>query len=383
MGTDVATAVLSPTTVLPYVDLPAAAAAAMRYAGKALATATLRAYTRDWARYETWCAAGGLDPLPPNPAVVAMFLSHHAEMTRPKVTKAGAPAGLEPRYTRATIDRWVAGLTWGFKHHGYASPLTHPDVEATLAGIRRDIGPQRVTRRMKPLLLADISQILAAMPVTWPEGVAAIRDQFVILVGFAGAFRRSELCALRTGHVTVDRHDGLRIYLPKAKTDQEGEGAIRAVPYGTQALTCGPCAAWHWWNVLAAADDRSGRMAAVMRFRSATGHVCREDWPMLPDDSQPVLRPVDKHGNIGDRAATGDAVNLLVKKRAAQAGLQADVELLGGHSLRAGFVTQAVRSGASYADVMTQTGHTQQTTVRNYVREHDPLRNNAVTKLGL
>ena len=374
----------------PGVDVREDARAAVRFAGQALAESTRRAYTSDWARYELWCEERDLEPLPPDPGVIAMFLSHHAALVRPARPKKGAepkpgePPKFEPLFARSTIDRWVAALTWVFHQEGHVSPFDHPDVENTLAGIRREIGPKREVRRMDPLLLTDLLRVFDAMRTSWPQGVATIRDRFLLLVGFAGAFRRSELCDMLTDHVTVDRHDGLRIRLPKSKTDQEGGGMVKAIPYGTQPRTCGPCATWHWWAVLAAGADRDARKAVLERYATTKGHVCRDEWPQVPD-GVPVLRRIDRHGNVGHSPITGHAINLIIKKRADAAGLDDPrLELaFGGHSLRAGFVTQSINAGASVYDVMTQTGHKNESTVRTYVRNHSPLANNSVTRLGL
>ena len=225
-------------------------------------------------------------------------------------------------------------------------------------------------------------------------------------MGFAGAHRRSELVALTLADVTLHPTDGLHVRLRTSKTDQEARGTVKALPYGRDPVTCPPCAYVRWRQVLQAWDtapDGAGRRAVlpVMRRQDAitavTGgreqgvdeepvlHCCRST--RLPDPLDParaLFPAVHKTGAIGDRAMSGDAIAGLIQRRAAAAGFTpAQVDKLGGHSLRAGFVTEAFRAGADAHSIMRQTGHRSPVMLEVYAREHAPLVGNAVTRIGL
>jgi len=226
--------------------------------------------------------------------------------------------------------------------------------------------------------------------------VAARRDAaLLLLLGFATAARRSELAALTIGDITAHRVDGLHIRLRKSKTDQEGRGAVKAVPYGRDPATCPPCAYTRWRLLLDASDKsidgQQRRRPPVLRdlhrqVRDAgvDGHVCRVDLPEPTDPGRALFPRVHKTGFIGDTAMGGPAVNQVIARRAAGAGYTAaQIAKLGGHSLRAGFVTEAFRQGADAHAIMRQTGHRNPSILEVYAREHAPLVGNAVTKLGL
>jgi integrase len=227
----------------------------------------------------------------------------------------------------------------------------------------------------------------------------------LLLMGFAGAHRRSELVALTLADVTLHATDGLHVRLRTSKTDQEARGTVKALPYGRDPVTCPPCAYVRWRQVLLAWDtaaDGAGRRAVlpVLRRQAALtvaggGEEQQEDEPVLhccrstrlPDPFDParaLFPAVHKTGAIGQQAMTGHGINEMIQRRAAAAGFTAaQVEKLGGHSLRAGFVTEAFRAGADAHAIMRQTGHRSPVMLEVYAREHAPLVGNAVTRLGL
>ncbi len=260
-------------------------------------------------------------------------------------------------------------------------------------------------KRRSPLLLADLRVMLAQMSASfwvWPDAMAAHRDAALLLMGFAGAHRRSELVALRMQDVMVHPVDGLHIRMVSSKTDQEARGAVRALPFGRDPATCPPCALARWRRMLLAFDE-GGRAAALNEVHhrgSPAEHCCRS-----VDDSKVSTDPVGDEGQAGDQtsvgdrwlfppihktgtpgagAMSGDAVAAMIQRRAAAAGYTpAQVDLLGGHSLRSGFVTEAFRAGADAHSIMRQTGHKDPKMLEVYAREHAPLVGNAVLKLGL
>ena len=235
--------------------------------------------------------------------------------------------------------------------------------------------------------------------------MAARRDAAVLLMGFAGAHRRSELVALTLADVTLHPTDGLHVRLRRSKTDQEARGTVTALPYGRDPATCPPCAYVRWRQVLQAWDttDPDGRRRAVMTVlrrqtttTTASGgeeddedvevqHCCRGARFTEPADTDRALFPrVHATGAIGATAMTGHAIAEMIQRRAASAGFtSAQVDKLGGHSLRAGFVTEAFRAGADAHAIMRQTGHRSPVMLEVYAREHAPLVGNAVTRLGL
>jgi integrase len=226
----------------------------------------------------------------------------------------------------------------------------------------------------------------------------------LLLMGFAGAHRRSELVALTLEDVTLHPTDGLHVRLRTSKTDQEARGTVKALPYGRDPVTCPPCAYVRWRQILHASDtaDPEGRRRAVMtvlrRQTSSTAtsgggdgedlevqHCCRGARLHEPaDPNRALFPPVHATGAIGATAMTGHGIAEMIQRRAAAAGFTpAQVAQLGGHSLRAGFVTEAFRAGADAHAIMRQTGHRSPVMLEVYAREHAPLVGNAVTRLGL
>jgi len=378
-------------------ELPAEALTRVLHAVEAsTAAATKRAYRSDWDRFATWAGAGGYPPLPAPPAVIAHYVTEAAAQQ----TGVG-----KWRYAPATLTRWVASINQVHTAAGLDPPGRNEVVRRALSGIRRiRATPQN---RRAPLLLDDIRLLLTALTAEaggWPTGVAARRDAALLLMGFAGAHRRSELTALTLADVTLHPTDGLHVRLRTSKTDQEARGTVKALPYGRDPVTCPPCAYMRWRQVLHAWDstDPEGRRRAVMtvlrRQAAATAtsgggdgedlevqHCCRGARLHEPvDPARALFPPVHATGAIGAAAMTGHGIAEMIQRRAAAAGFSpAQVDQLGGHSLRAGFVTEAFRAGADAHAIMRQTGHRSPVMLEVYAREHAPLVGNAVTHLGL
>ena len=267
----------------------------------------------------------------------------------------------------------------------------------------------QINRGFTPLLLADVRTLLAAMAASmeaWPDAMAAHRDTALLLMGFAGAHRRSELTALRISDVTVHPADGLHVRVRSSKTDQEGHGTVRALPYGRDPKSCPPCALVRWRRLLLAyVVDNGGRPAVMTQLNHrglSTEHICRgvddtasntADLAADGDGSTSagggggerwLFPTVHKTGQPSPKAMSEDAVAKMIQRRAAAAGYTAaQVDLLGGHSLRSGFVTEAFRAGADAHSIMRQTGHRDPKMLEVYAREFAPLVGNAVLKLDL
>lgn len=345
------------------------------------AEGTTRTYASAWRRFESWCTTHGHTALPAHPATVAAYLVDAADTLTPDGTSAYAPA---------TFSKWVAAIAYVHRRSAHPSPTGHETVRATLSGVRRTIATtgDRPRKQMKPLLVGHIVTMvtISREAVTgWSSEVLERRDSALLLMGFAGAFRRSELVGLHCGDVEVDHLDGLHVRVRKSKTDQDGLGVVRPLPFTASHVSCPPCAALRWREVVAA-HERGGRAAVIRLLRNAPDfdrHVCRGAGPKIAAHL-PFFRSVAKNGNLSATALSGAAVHAAVRRRAAAAGFDEDlVAKLGGHSLRAGFVTQGFRNGADAHAIMRQTGHKTPAMLEVYARENAPLIGNAVTDIGL
>jgi len=298
-------------------------ATARRYADASRAASTQRAYTSDWQRFAQWCAVRGLETLPADPRVVAIFLA------------AEAAAGSAPM----TIGRRLAAIGWMHRRAGLQPPQAREGAAAILevvAGIRRSHGIAPVRKQAAD---ADVLRdMLRAIP---GDDLRSVRDRAVLAVGMAGAFRRSELVALRWSD--LERvPEGLRITIRRGKTDQEGAGVTIAIPEGRRLRPKALLENWIAW----------GGIADGFLFRRLTAGGVMTASPM------------------SDRA-----IARLVQARAAAAGYGAAD--FAGHSLRAGFLTAAARSGASVFKMREVSRHKSMQVLADYVRDAELFRDHA------
>ncbi len=299
------------------------------YARASKATNTIRAYRADLADFTLWCADHDLTRLPAAPETVALYISALAQ--------AGARA--------STIQRRLSALSQAHQLVGYEpSPTQAPLVRSTMAGIRRRLGiaPEQKT----PTLTPDLRRMVATCP---NDTLAGARDRALLLLGFAGAFRRSELVSLDVDDLE-ETADGLRVQLRRSKTDQEGEGREVGIPFGQHPETC-PIRALRAWR--------------------AAG----------PIQAGPVFRPINRHDQLQEMRLTDKGVARIVKRAAERAGL--GPSRYAGHSLRAGLATAAAEGGASERAIMKQTGHRSVTMVRRYIRSGTLFQENAAAYVGL
>lgn len=348
------------------------AAALAGYLSAAQSPNTLRAYRSDWVAWAAWCEQEHRQALPADPVDVAVYLAVAAESAKPD----GSPA-----FSPSTLERKAAAIAAVHAAGGLPSPTRADVVRLTLRGIRRTRRDQ--PRRKRPVLLDTLADLLAERPPPgWPTGVARRRDALLLLVGFAGALRRSELANLRLEDVTVDvdartQEPLLLVDLGVTKTDQTGTHAQRVVlPRGARRPTCPVCAFADWVDVLTAADPRGLLEDEPDREPTHRCHSYR-----FHTHQGPLFPAVSRHGRIAAKPMSDKAVADLVKRYALKAGL--DPALFGGHSLRAGFATQAALGGASDREIMRQGRWTNPRTVHRYIRTANPLEDNAVTRLGL
>jgi site-specific recombinase XerD len=298
------------------------------YAAHSRAPNTLKAYRQDWAHFTTWCEAHGLQSLPAESETIIRYLTGQAAGGAVKVS---------------TITRRLSSISRAHQLAGYNPISTRIEpLRSVWLGIRRDLGTAQ--KGKSPAVTEDIRAMVAALP---PK-LIGVRDRALLLIGFAGAFRRSELVSLDVGDVEILR-EGLRVTLRRSKTDQEGAGREVAIPYGSNPDTCPVRALQAWLEASALADS-------------------------------PLWVSIDKGGRLGGRLSD-KAVALIVKKRAQAAGL--DPQLYAGHSLRSGLATAAAAAGASERSIMEQTGHRSIQTVRRYIRRGNQFRDNAAGMVGL
>ena len=320
---------------------------------------------------------------PADPHILAVYLAEMSAL----LDAAGRPVDAPN-----TLARWVAGINYGHVGAGFDPPGAAPVVSAALSGIRRQA--QRPVHRVRALTLDLLRAVVTGIDLqTWPSAVTGHRDRLILLLGFATAMRRSELAGLRVGDVVDAGSEGLRLRLRRSKTDQEGSGQWRPVPAASAPADCAE-RAWIPATTVPPGgipDQDHGPGAGIrptgirtsFRDPELTGTGPRS--ATMPDPgvvaAGPLLRTCRCDGVVDDAPMSGSAINAVVKRRVHAAGL--DETQFGAHSLRAGFVTQALRGGADYAEVMRQTGHSSPAMVQVYARETDPLRGNAVTKLGM
>ncbi|WP_253775050.1 site-specific integrase [Goodfellowiella coeruleoviolacea] len=344
---------------------------------------TLRAYRSDWVAWAAWCLAEGRQALPADPLDVAVYLAAAADTVRESGGWAFSPS---------TLERKAAAIAAVHAANGLPSPTRTDVVRLTLRGIRRT--RQTPPRRKRPVLLPTLEALLAERPAPgWPGEIARRRDALLLLVGFAGALRRSELAALRFDDVIVQtdpRTDEplLLVQLAVTKTDQTGgRQQSVALPRGGRPHTCPVCALASWAELLEVHRDGGHeglRQWAEQRTEPARAvHRCH-GYPgtdLADGQRRPLFPSVSRHGRIGTAPMSDRAVADLVKRYAERAGL--DPSLFGGHSLRAGFATQAALGGASDREIMRQGRWTNPGMVHRYIRTANPLEDNAVTRLGL
>lgn len=296
------------------------------YAQESRSSATRRAYAADWAHFRSWCRDHGVAPMPADSAVAAMYLTACAKT-----------------YALATIARRISAITRFHRQSGHPSPFASAMVQDVWQGIRRALSVKQDAKT--PALIDDLRRILRPLG----DSTIDVRDRALLLLGFAGAFRRSELCSLDVDDVRFVDH-GLEIELRKSKTDQLGVSRLLGIPFGAHLETC-PVRSLARWIERAGISDG------------------------------PLFRAVDKGGNVAPTRLVGESVAQIVKKHAARIGL--DPASYAGHSLRSGFVTSCALNGVGLAEIARQTGHRSLAMVMRYCRPADIWTQNAAERVGL
>ncbi len=313
-------------------NLPASPAVqALRVNAKA--PNTWAAYRKDWQAFTLWAESAGRAPLAATSADVCEYLAARADQLK-----------------ASSLERQLAGIGQAFTAANLPNPCRAPQVRETLKGIRREQAAQAaaehrpVTRKAAPA----VTDILQAMVRALPETKAGLRDRALLLVGMAGAFRRSELVGLDMADLET-APEGILATVRQSKTDQEGAGMTKAIAYGRGA-TC-PVRALRAWIQAAGITDGA------------------------------IFRAVNQWDQIQPGRLTGTGAALVIKRAAAGAGL--DPEAYSGHSLRRGMATQAARGNAQGYDIMRAGGWKSERIVNGYIGEGRVWQNTAIHSLGL
>lgn len=288
-----------------------------QYLQASLSVNTRRAYSNDIEHFLAW---GGR--IPSSPERVASYLAEHAQ-----------------KLSFSTLSRRAVAIGRAHTVKQLPSPALSEIVKATLQGIRRTKGGAQ--RRVTPVLLHDVRAMVRKL-----KGIKGVRDKALLLTGFAGAFRRSELVSIRIEDIQFVG-EGMVIRLRRSKTDQTGKGRDIAIP--AMRGTCCP-------------------VKAVMKWLKQSGIK-----------SGALFRRVDRYGYVDELGLTPQSVALIVKERATAIGL--DARDFSGHSLRAGFVTSAAKSGASTWKICQQTGHKSVSVMQRYIRDEQLFTDNPLNMI--
>jgi len=279
---------------------------------------TLRAYQADFKDFSAFCFKNSLPSMPTEPKIISLYLTHLSKYSK-----------------FSTLKRRIASISVIHKLKGHYLDTKHPIIMENMHGIKRSIGSYQKAK--KPILINSLKLIIKAINEKKQNEYKKIRDKALILIGFSGGFRRSELANLELEDIEfVD--EGVKIFIKRSKTDQSGEGNIKAIPHFENKEYCPINNLKNWINLL---KDKSGKLF-----------------------------------NISDKS-----VSLIIKKYALYAGL--DPSKYGGHSLRSGFATAAAEAGAEERNIMIMTGHKTTQMVRRYIQEANLFKNNALNKIKL
>ena len=291
---------------------------------------TLRAYKSDFKDFGAFCSRYGLSSLPSEPKTISLYLTHLSKNSK-----------------ISTLRRRLVSISMVHKLKGHYLDTKHPIIVENLMGIRRVKGS--IQKGKKPILINHLKSIINSINEQNKNEIKKLRDKTIILVGFGGGFRRTEL-------ISIDYEDlefvpeGLKITIRKSKTDQLGEGMLKGLPYFDDVNYCPVINLRKWLEI---SKIKSG----------------------------PIFRRFSKGSVLTDNRLTDQSVVLLIKEYLRLAGIEN--ENFAGHSLRSGFATVAADSGADERSIMAMTGHKTTQMVRRYIREANLFKNNALNKVKI
>ena len=291
---------------------------------------TLRAYKSDFRDFGVFCAKHGFNSMPTEPKIVSLYLTPLSTSTK-----------------ISTLRRRLVSIGIVHKLKGHYLDTKHPVIIENLMGIKRKKGSIQIGK--KPILINHLKEIINVIDNQKIEKIKKLRNRTLILIGFGGGFRRTEL-------ISIDYEDldfveeGLKITLRRSKTDQFGEGFVKGIPYFTNEKYCPVMSLKNWINL----------------SKIKTG---------------PIFRRFAKGSTLTSNRLTDQSVVLIIKDCLKLAGIEN--KNFSGHSLRSGFATVAAESGADERSIMAMTGHKTTQMVRRYIKEANIFKNNALNKVKL
>jgi len=292
---------------------------------------TIRAYKSDFKDFSLFCAQNGFKPLPSQPKIISLYLTY-LSMKEAKMS---------------TLKRRLVSIGVIHKLKGHYLDTKHPSIIENIMGIKRRKG--NIQKGKKPLLINDLKTLIDVIDKQKKEEIKKLRDRSIILIGFSGGFRRNEIVALDYDDLDFVT-EGLKISITRSKTDQFGEGLIKALPYFDSKQYCPVVSLKNW---IAASKIDSGSL----------------------------FRRFSKGSRLTENRLTDQTVALLIKEYLQLAGINS--KNYSGHSLRSGFATSAAESGAEERSIMAMTGHKSTEMVRRYIKEANLFKNNALNKIKI
>ena len=291
---------------------------------------TLRAYKSDFKDFGAFCAKHGFNSMPTEPKVVSLYLTH-----------------LSANSKISTLRRRLVSIGVVHKLKGHYLDTKHPIIIENLMGIKRKKGSIQTGK--KPILISHLKQIINVIDDQKMDDIKKIRNKTLILVGFGGGFRRTELISIDFEDLDfVD--EGVKITLKRSKTDQFGEGLIKGLPY---FLNKKYCPVNNLKNLINLSKIKTG----------------------------PIFRRFAKGSVLTKHRLTDQSVVLIIKDCLKLAGIEN--KNFSGHSLRSGLATVAAESGADERSIMAMTGHKTTQMVRRYIRDANIFKNNALNKIKI
>ena len=292
---------------------------------------TVRAYKSDFNDFGLFCAQNGFKSLPSEPKIVALYLTYLS-------TKDAK---------MSTLKRRLVSIGVIHKLKGHYLDTKHPSIIENIMGIKRRKGS--IQKGKKPLLISSVKTIIDTIDQKNKEKIKILRDRSIILIGFSGGFRRNEIVSLNYDDLDFVP-EGLKIKIKRSKTDQFGEGVIKALPYFDNSHYCPVVSLKNWID--------------IARINSGA-----------------LFRRFSKGSKLTEKRLTDQTVALLIKEYLQLAGI--DNKNYSGHSLRSGFATSAAESGAEERSIMAMTGHKSSEMVRRYIKEANLFKNNALNKIKI
>jgi site-specific recombinase XerD len=292
---------------------------------------TIRAYKSDFKDFSLFCIRSGFNKLPSEPKIVSLYLTHLSTKDA-KIS---------------TIKRRLVSIGVVHKMKGHYLDTKHPIIIENLMGIKRRKGIKQ--KGKKPILINDLKLIVDVINKQQIKDIKKLRDKTIILIGFAGGFRRNEIVSLDVEDLDFV-FEGLKIIVKKSKTDQFGEGFTKGIPNFENQIYCPVTNVRRWLNI---SKIKEG----------------------------PLFRRFSKGSKLSNNRLTDQSVALIIKEYLNLAGINSSN--YSGHSLRSGFATSAAEAGAEERSIMAMTGHKSPEMVRRYIKEANLFTNNALNKLKM